>query len=152
MIKLFLSAALTFSLHAVDFKGPEYNKSNNFSNNVGQCTWYVDGRVQQKLGIKLKFKQNYGRHAQNWPDLLSYKLSPTPKPNSIAVWKHKKYGHVAFVEDVHHGHIHFTEANVPANHRVDMFDGIPRKYSIRRFEQRLKNTKFLGYLHLDAGI
>lgn len=149
MNKLFLLTALTFSLQAVDFKASEYNRGNNFSNNIGQCTWYVDGRVQQKLGIKLKFKQQYGRHAQNWPDLLSYKLSPIPKSNSIAIWKHRKYGHVAFVEDVHHEHIHFTEANVPANHRVDKYDGVTKKASIHRFEQRFRNTKFLGYLHLE---
>ena len=113
-----------------DFNSLSYNSNNNFKDNVGQCTWYVDGRIQEKLGIKLK-------------------LSQTPKVNSIAVWSHGKYGHVAFVEDGHHGHIHFTEANVPPNHKIDEFGGRLKKASTRFFEQRIRNTKFLGYIHLD---
>jgi surface antigen len=132
----------------IDFTKAEYNEKNNFKNNKGQCTWFVDGRVQEVIKKKLKFSRNFGRHAKNWIDLLpQYKVSQKPLRHSIAVFG-GRYGHVVFVENVTNKTIWFREANIPTNNKVDAFDGRKKVMSIKRFENRFRKSKLLGYIKI----
>ena len=104
MKKILILLLLAVSINAYSFK-----QDNLFTK--GQCTWFVYGIVQEKLGVKLKFSQDYGRHAKNWPELLRMELHREPRANSIAVYKWDKHGHVVFVESVDGEIIHYRESN-----------------------------------------
>lgn len=87
---------------------------------VGQCTWYVYGRVIELanggyLGDSVNdlfynaFWGERGRDAQNWPDFLGgtwedTNITPLPlekrRKGLVAVWKGGTHGHVGFVEEV----------------------------------------------------
>lgn len=132
----------------IDFTKPEYNQKNNFSNNIGQCTWFVDGRVQEVTGKKLRFTRNFDRHAKNWIQLLpQYKVSQKPLRHSIAVFG-GRYGHVVFVEAVTNNTIWFREANIPINNKLDVFDGRKKVMFIEKFQNRFPRNKLLGYIKL----
>lgn len=123
-----------------------YNEGNPFTQ--GQCTWYVFGRAKQATGVKIKFKQNYGRHAKNWVKLTDMELLDKPVKDSIAVWGSPKFGHVIYVENVIDGLIVYSEANTRYGK-----DGKDKISSIQRFEnQRVKTMLFLGYLKIKSKI
>ncbi|MCW3488845.1 cell wall hydrolase [Dethiobacter alkaliphilus] len=90
---------------------------------IGQCTWFVYGRIQEKGLITYSQLNPHGkpplfrRDASLWincvnehPELLS--LETDPQPGDIAVWYKNRQNHVAFVEDVVAGEIRVTESNL----------------------------------------
>jgi len=153
IVMLLISVGCAHKHFQIDFTQPEYTTNNNFvkigNDNTGQCTWFVDGRVQEKLGFKLKFKRPYSRHAKHWMELLDYQKGLKPKPNSIAVYASEKYGHVVFVEDVTENYIYYREANFPPNHKIDKHDGILRKMSKNRFPNKGRGQVLIGYIYLE---
>ena len=109
-----------------------YNTPNNpqaASANVGQCTWYVYGRIQETGLISAQTLSNLGIFlggASPWhSDAISSKAvaagfttGSQPKAGEIAYWN---AGHVAFVEDSS-GNV--TESNNdPANGYQAVIDG-----------------------------
>ncbi len=122
----------------------------------GQCTWYVAGRVQEKLGITLDFTQDSGNDAVHWYDRVcnpGIVKSNTPRANSIAVFGSSgSRGHVVFVEYVEDGYVYFSEANcAPSNNgRFDIGeDGILKRQTIAQFETRSVTGPLKGYIWLD---
>ena len=83
---------------------------------VGQCTWYVYGRIQEvgvispatltSKGILLGNATTWATSAAN----AGYATGSTPRAGAIAVWT-SGIGHVAFVESVLGGVPQFTECN-----------------------------------------
>ena len=82
----------------------------------GQCVWYVRGRVEEKLGIKLGAMGNGNQMYHNAKS--DAKLAPTVeniKPNILVSYNKgtssagQKYGHVIFVEDVVGDTVYYTE-------------------------------------------
>jgi|GEM_PF-4225753 len=89
---------------------------------VGNCTWYVFGRVHElrNLGLlnhesatNVLNKLHFGprpRHAKNWDDIIGGNWQHTSesqkldkeyrKPGTIVVWDKGNYGHVGFIEEV----------------------------------------------------
>src|SRR5205809_4481776 len=97
---------LSFTLHAQAPGDPFYSITNPyFKINVGECTWYVWGRVYVNDHISLRFKGDAGQ----WLRLASptYQTGTTPKAHSIAVWVNSGQGHVAYVEKVEGGLVYF---------------------------------------------
>ncbi len=84
---------------------------------VGQCTWYVYGRIQETgliLASTLSNKEMFIGHAKTWPDSarsVGFKVGTIAQTGSIAVWTNGTHGHVAFVESVVGGIAKFTECN-----------------------------------------
>jgi hypothetical protein len=108
---------------------PTYQKSRNpYAEYVGQCTWYVFGRIQEsEVGLP-SFLQNYESlqrifsnpniQAKDWDDRIDREINngtrlvgtrleglklnivvrSQPRPKSIAVWDYNNLSHVAFVE------------------------------------------------------
>jgi len=96
--------------------------TNTFGGVVGNCTWYVFGRVHElrnqgilnhERATNVLNKLHFGprpRHAKNWDDIIggnwqhtseSQKLAQAyRKPGTIVVWDSGNYGHVGFIEEV----------------------------------------------------
>jgi surface antigen len=73
--------------------------STNLGNAKGNCTWYVNGRLQE-LGYSAATLNKLSGNAQDWDNLASaagITISSTPTVGSIAQWES---GHVAVVEKV----------------------------------------------------
>jgi surface antigen/pimeloyl-ACP methyl ester carboxylesterase/uncharacterized protein with LGFP repeats len=73
--------------------------STNLGNAKGNCTWYVNGRLQE-LGYSAATLNKLSGNAQDWDNLASaagITISSTPTVGSIAQWES---GHVAVVERV----------------------------------------------------
>ena len=107
-----------------NLNGQAYRSNINpfhYANCDGQCTWFAWGRVYEKLGKSILFRQNYGRNATRWPDLVTNcTQSSKPVTHSIIVWKGTDEGaytsgHVAFIEKIENGLIYFSEANWDKN-------------------------------------
>ncbi len=107
-----------------NLNGQAYRSNINpfhYANCDGQCTWFAWGRVYEKLGKSILFRQNYGRNATRWPDLVTNcTQSSKPVTHSIIVWKGTDggaytSGHVAFIEKIENGLIYFSEANWDKN-------------------------------------
>ncbi len=85
--------------------------SANIYSYVGQCTWYVWGRVNQVLEIELPGWGN----ANDWcsgAKASGYDTGMTPSLNAIVVWYSGAYGHVAFVESyTEDGDVTISEGN-----------------------------------------
>lgn len=82
----------------VDITTDSFTKKNPFGY-VGQCTWYVWGRVNQ---VTDKSIPQWG-NAQDWCSgarASGYKTGVNPSANAIVVWYSGAYGHVAFVEEL----------------------------------------------------
>ena len=145
---LLLALVFTLSLQAYNFNKPEFKEKNLFyrasTKSVGQSTWFVYGIVRERLGINLKFSQNYGRYAKNWPKLLNMRLHKTPKANSIAVFNYNRNGHLIFVVDIEGREIFVREANIDDNNYLGYKDGDLQVVNLDRFEQGLR-----GYLYLN---
>lgn len=138
--------------------GTSYLASGTFTGfSEGQCTWYVAGRVQEKLGITLTFTHPSGNDAQTWYSRVNnsgiYK-DDEPGGNSIAVFGDPgSSGHVVFVEYVEDGYVYFSEANcAPSdNGEFDIGeDGILKRQTISQFENRSQTGDLQGYIHLDG--
>ena len=91
---------------------------------VGQCTWYVYGRIQEVGIISPSTLQNKGiflGNAITWLDDAEndadYETGLQPRQGAIAVWiktdkdEDEFKGHVAFVENVVDGVAQFSESN-----------------------------------------
>lgn len=82
---------------------------------VGQCTWYVYGRIQEAGVISsatLSSKGMFLGNASAWPSSAisgGYSTGSQPQQGAIAVWT--SAGHVAFVESVVGGVAQFSECN-----------------------------------------
>jgi surface antigen len=67
----------------------------------GQCTWYAWGRVNEITGKNINFSQNTGRHAKNWPSLITNSVEKSiPERGFAMVDTTGQFGHVAVVESV----------------------------------------------------
>ncbi len=94
---------------------------------AGQCTWYVDGKVY-KDGWRLKFSQNYGRHAYKWWDLVTNankgQLGLHGDIMVLNKWDGNQYGHVAYVESSTPGQKwDVSHANWYGNYKTQNIDG-----------------------------
>ncbi len=123
----------------------------------GQCTWYVAGRVQEKLGITLSFSETSGNNAKTWYDRIDNPgiiKSNSPSPNSIAVFTSPTtLGHVVFIEYVEDGYVYYSEANYGAsnNGRFDIGeDGVLKRQTIAQFENRSPYNTLKGYINLNG--
>lgn len=94
------SAEIIADQAADSFRGEGWSP-NGFSK--GQCTWWVDGRANEK-GWRLNFSQNYGRNAYKWWDMVTNAgKNQVGSKGSIMVmdrWVGNDYGHVLYVEDM----------------------------------------------------
>jgi uncharacterized protein with LGFP repeats/pimeloyl-ACP methyl ester carboxylesterase len=71
----------------------------NLGNAKGNCTWYVNGRLQE-LGYSTATLNKLSGNAQDWDNqaiAAGITISSTPKVGSIAQWEN---GHVAVIERV----------------------------------------------------
>lgn len=78
----------------------------------GECTWFVWGRVYDKLGIYLNIA-GWG-DAKDWANAArnaGYKVDYTPSADSIVVWSAGTWGHVGYVEKVTGNTMLITEGN-----------------------------------------
>ena len=156
----YLMPAYSLNYPTTNF-GTDYIANDVFDTDFpeGQCTWYVAGRVQEKLGITLQFNENIVANAKEWYKegvILNEWVSRSNKPqaNSIAVFSSPNtYGHVVFVEYVENGYVYFSEANYGSsnNGRFDIgVDGVLKRQTISQFENRSPVNTLLGYICLDA--
>ena len=131
-----------------------------FINYVGQCTWYVFGRAQEKLGVTLAFSQPYGNNAKTWYDRINnegIEKGDMPRANSIAVFAPKEgrsgYGHVVFVEYIEGNYIYYSESNFgsSANGQFDFnTDGVLKRDTVTNFENRSAVNEIVGYVYLES--
>ncbi|MDQ0359986.1 CHAP domain-containing protein [Breznakia pachnodae] len=99
---------------SIDLETEHYQSANPYVkiNLRGQCTWYVWGRVREKIGEELP--ANMG-NANEWYSYAQknnlYKTGTTPKANSIIVLGGGDYGHVAVIESIEDGKVRITQGN-----------------------------------------
>ncbi|MFM9874535.1 MAG: CHAP domain-containing protein [Fimbriimonadaceae bacterium] len=103
----------------------------------GECTWYAAARAKES-GWDLKFKQQFGRDARKWGELVTNgKLVAEPVVGSLMVldaWGTNPFGHVAYVEEVaDSAHFTVTHANMMVGVKVFSKNGVP----IRRVDAEL---------------
>ena len=96
---------------------------------AGECTWYAAIRAKES-GWNLEFKQQFGRDARRWGDLVrNGKMVDQPAVGSLMVldaWEGNRYGHVAYVEEVlGDGRISVTHANMKVGVKVFERQGVP---------------------------
>ena len=138
--------------------GTQYYDNSTFTDfPEGQCTWYVAGRVQEKLGITLLFTSASGNDAKTWYDRIDNDgiiKSNSPSPNSIAVFgSSTTAGHVVLIEYIEDGYVYYSEANYgsSANGRFDIgVDGVLKRQTIAQFENRSSTNKLIGYINLNG--
>jgi surface antigen len=121
---LFVSLGLAVSAAKAQFPAPSltssYYTANPFAESaglyVGQCTWFVYGRIQEAGVISpsvLAAKGVFLGNAATWANQASsagFTTGTIPQPGAIAVWT-AGAGHVAFVEQVVAGQPQFSECN-----------------------------------------
>ena len=92
---------------------------------VGQCHWYVFGRIQEEdTGLPKSFRDDkflkevfYGKggiRAMDWAkqaELYGLATGKEAKAKSIAVWSSGELSHVAFVEEMRDGKPRISESN-----------------------------------------
>jgi len=90
---------------------PFYSNTNPYfkTGNVGECTWYVWGRVYANDRIPLPHWGDAGAWFGS-ASTSGYQTGSTPKPHSVAVWVGGK-GHVAYIERIEGGLVYFSQAN-----------------------------------------
>jgi len=127
-IGLFLFWLPTPASAQADLSSDYYRpKKNNFP--VGQCTWFVYGRIQEAgliYGTVASTKDTkniltvIGGNAKNWlvkAEQAGLETGIQPRAGAIACWTEWSgfggFGHVAFVEAVNDGQPRVTESNVP---------------------------------------
>ena len=129
----------TMVTQAADLNSDSYNSLNpyNTAELRGQCTWYVWGRVHEKLGISLNSRGRWG-DASNWYNSAlndGYSVGTEPRENSIMVWTggYEERGHVAFVESVNGNSISISEGNYGPNgqyhEETNTISGFNQRYS-----------------------
>lgn len=95
----------------------------------GECTWYAAMRAKED-GWNLNFKQQYGRDARKWGDLVrNGELVGTPEVGALMIldaWGVNPYGHVAYVEEVMDAeHFTVTHANMMVGVKAFERQGVP---------------------------
>lgn len=101
--------ALLFSFASQAQEGdPFYSNTNPYfkTGNVGECTWYVWGRVYANDRIPLPHWGDAGAWFGS-ASTSGYQTGSTPKPHSVAVWVGGK-GHVAYIERIEGGLVYFS--------------------------------------------
>lgn len=128
-VSLLPTAAYAYGSYGVDFSAQAYQSAINpyfasgyggspVNGSNGECTWYVWGRVCEKLGIQLPF---HG-HATDWTSLAAeagYSIGTAARANAIMVEHYSPYGHVFFVERVENGFAYVSEANYLGTYHED---------------------------------
>lgn len=135
--------------------------SNSYRSNInpfynggyaGQCTWFVWGRVHEKLGKSITFSRSYQRNATDWIDIVTNcSISNTPVTHSIIVWGgtgNFVNGHVAFIEKIENGKIYFSEANWDQQGEIEnpTTDGLIKVMTESQLKTRSSGHYFKGYL------
>ncbi len=128
--------------YGVDLSRSSYN--NKYSK--PECTWYVQGRAHEKLGINLPWSGNANQWDENCQN-YGYQVGTVAKANSILVENYEPYGHVFFVEKVENGYAYVTESNFNGcDYREDVIN--LSTMTRNGWSQPLSNVKFI-YLDLD---
>lgn len=112
-----------------------YPKGTSF---IGECVWYVRGRVAEKLRINTGIT---GNGCQWYAGAKARGISTgwTVRSNSIACFgatKKNAYGHVIFVEEVVGNNVYYTEANVEepySDGKISPLDGVLKVKSVSSF-------------------
>lgn len=131
---------------APNFNSPFYGSKNHIiaRNNwsyKGECTWYVDGRLQE-LGLYPSSISSTGfiGHAKAWKTFAESKgliVGKTPRVGSVMVSTSGLHGHVAFTEKVNaDGSFVITESNLHGNN----------KYNGERKVSSVNSTTYFIYL------
>lgn len=146
-----------------DFQEPDLGSGvysspeNPFAETSGnQCTWYVYGRVKERLGINLAFAEDSERHAYRWSEVVDdrYERGQEPRAGAIAVWGPRvdgdHFGHVAYVEHVYGGVVFYTEANFSTFREGGGYDGRVKYETRSVFEDdkgRNQAYEFVTYIY-----
>lgn len=103
--------------------------SYNNSAKIGQCVWYVRGRMKEKLG---KDTGSIGNANQMWNNVKDIAKLPASadsiKPNTLATYatgisaSGAKYGHVIYIEDVVGDTVYYTDGG--SDYHKNGTDGI----------------------------
>ncbi|GHU58491.1 hypothetical protein FACS1894133_3340 [Clostridia bacterium] len=139
---------------APNWNSKAYNGGNSYANIglYGQCTWYAYGRAKEVTGVSLPWSLN----ARKWyaaAKASGFKVSATPRANSIVVWDGGSYGHVGFVESVSGNTVKFSHANYGnatyANHYT-IASGIKQYRGVvtTTTAGMSKYGKVMGYIYL----
>jgi len=120
------SANPPINLNAAWYTKADQNPYIQKQDNLGQCTWFAYGRIQEK-GL---FQRIAGQgafafaNAAQWLDHASkheFETGPDPRVGAIAVWRSygekdtQGYGHVAVVESIVGGEVQATESHILLN-------------------------------------
>lgn len=125
--------------------------------NVGQCTWYAEGRFVEVYGEQLISDNSfeYGSSVSEWianaasskcPDLDGVKDKNAIEAGCIAVFK----GHVLFVEWVDFDEkgnpetVYFTEGNT--QHEGKYYPEYDAKVQVMDFDDFIVRQSFIGYV------
>ena len=118
---------------------------------VGQCHWYVFGRIQEPdTGLPQSFRDGYqiltevfygssGFQARQWAEraeLYGLATGKVAKAKSIALWSSGGRSHVAFVEEIRGGRPFISESNYV---RDDGSFDVPSEVVILGDDRRIKN-------------
>lgn len=139
----FASAAYQSNINPYTDKG--YNGS-SFDGSNGECTWFVWGRVYEKLGIALPFTGN----AKDWTanaEAVGCSTGTDARANSIMVEHYEQHGHVLFVEKVENGFAYVTEGNYGINSSTYHEDVINLSTMTRNGSATAMN--YVDYIYLD---
>lgn len=113
---------------------------------LGNCTWYVFGRVAEYWGITLPrvataAGNSFRGNAATWWSTNKaggiYEYGDLPEPGAIAVWD-GPHGHVAFVEAVENGEVFYSQSSMACE---EYPDGLLFLYG------KFKMDGFLGYIY-----
>lgn len=108
------NSALAIGNYNVNFASDGYTGGNPFIGvgNGSECTWFVWGRVYEKLGISMSWGNGVQMgNARDWPSLTDYPTGYEARTNSIMVEIYGTTGHVMFVEKVENGKAYVTHSN-----------------------------------------
>lgn len=123
--------------------------------NVGQCTWYAEGRFMETTGVDMKANNLVGKTVADWvecaktdkcPDLDSTTDKDEIKAGCIAVFR----GHALFVEwvdfddDGNPETVYFTEGNT--QHEGKYYPEYDAKVQVMDFDDFIVRQSFVGYI------
>ncbi|MCL2579852.1 MAG: CHAP domain-containing protein [Oscillospiraceae bacterium] len=150
---------------SVYFRNATYN---TFLANIGQCTWFAEGRAREITGHAIQWDVQAGRNAVNWANpgrIQNGTLSNIPSQGAIMVWGsggiYGSAGHVAVVERIVHtdegfsvlwSHANVTGSNVDdtENSTSDgRIDSLTRSQLDEQSDREIGEGKFLGFIHLQ---
>ena len=160
-----------------DFSSSSYSydaNANRFSR--GQCTWYVYGRIHEKLGINLqssgsmngglwvkniipKSEGGYGRIETDINKIQENSAASYMYESQASSGSRGYYGHIIFIELVERDqygnptYVYYSEANANGDGKVSSDDGQFKKLSFTDFKKLFQNRTpqpgepiFQGYI------